>query len=30
MENSQELVLPENIAVVCNDLEGIYIPKLHL
>ncbi|BAT86291.1 hypothetical protein VIGAN_04392700 [Vigna angularis var. angularis] len=30
MEDSQKLVLPENIAVVCNGLEGIYIPKFHL
>ncbi|TKY61766.1 Histone-lysine N-methyltransferase ATX3 [Spatholobus suberectus] len=30
MENSQKPVLPEKLAVVCNDMEGIYIPKLHL
>ncbi|KAK7378995.1 hypothetical protein VNO80_04446 [Phaseolus coccineus] len=30
MENSQKLVLRENLAVICNGMEGIYIPKLHL
>ncbi|CAJ1877047.1 unnamed protein product [Sphenostylis stenocarpa] len=30
MENNRKLVLPENLAVVCNGMEGIYIPKLHL
>ncbi|KAL9332278.1 hypothetical protein ACSQ67_001888 [Phaseolus vulgaris] len=30
MENSQKLVLLENLAVICNGMKGIYIPKLHL
>ncbi|KAK7338057.1 hypothetical protein VNO77_18654 [Canavalia gladiata] len=30
MENSQKPLLPEKLAVVCNDIQGIYIPKLHL
>nr|KYP50996.1 Histone-lysine N-methyltransferase ATX3 [Cajanus cajan] len=29
-ENSQKPVLPENLAVVCNGMEGIYFPKLHM
>lgn len=30
VENNQKPVLPENLAVVCNDMKGIYFPKLHL
>lgn len=30
VENNQRPVLPENLAVVCNGLKGIYFPKLHL
>ncbi|WJX85718.1 RING-type E3 ubiquitin transferase [Trifolium repens] len=27
--NNQKTVLPEKLAVVCNDMKGIYFPKLH-
>ncbi|KAK7258507.1 hypothetical protein RIF29_24086 [Crotalaria pallida] len=30
IENSQQSAIPEELAVVCNGMEGIYIPKLHL
>ncbi|XP_061372884.1 histone-lysine N-methyltransferase ATX3-like, partial [Gastrolobium bilobum] len=30
IENSLKPELPENLAVVCNGMKGIYIPKLHL
>ncbi|KAK7285790.1 hypothetical protein RJT34_20571 [Clitoria ternatea] len=30
LENSQKPILPEKLVVVCNGMEGIYIPKLHL
>ncbi|KAL2345434.1 hypothetical protein Fmac_006719 [Flemingia macrophylla] len=29
-ESSQKPVLPANLAVVCNGMEGIYFPKLHM
>ncbi|KAK2406846.1 histone-lysine N-methyltransferase ATX3 [Trifolium repens] len=30
VENSQNGVVPEKVTVVCNGMEGIYFPKLHL
>ncbi|XP_057439659.1 histone-lysine N-methyltransferase ATX3-like [Lotus japonicus] len=30
MDNSQKPVLPEKLAVVCNGMDGVYIPELHL
>ncbi|XP_073219890.1 histone-lysine N-methyltransferase ATX3-like isoform X3 [Cicer arietinum] len=30
IDNSQKSMVPEKVAVVCNGMEGIYIPKLHL
>ncbi|KAE9605740.1 putative histone-lysine N-methyltransferase transcription regulator PHD family [Lupinus albus] len=30
IESSQKLVIPEKVMVVCNGMEGTYIPKLHL
>ncbi|KAK7292805.1 hypothetical protein RJT34_15659 [Clitoria ternatea] len=29
-ENSQKPMIPEKVVVVCNGMEGFYIPKLHL
>ncbi|XP_057454792.1 histone-lysine N-methyltransferase ATX3-like [Lotus japonicus] len=29
-ENGQKPMIPEQVVVVCNGMEGIYIPKLHL
>ncbi|KAJ7951298.1 Histone-lysine N-methyltransferase [Quillaja saponaria] len=29
-ENSQKSVIPDKLTVVCNDMDGIYIPNLHL
>ncbi|MED6174976.1 hypothetical protein PIB30_074103 [Stylosanthes scabra] len=29
-ENSKSPAIPEELAVVCNDIKGIYLPKLHL
>ncbi|KAH9732262.1 Histone-lysine N-methyltransferase ATX4 [Citrus sinensis] len=30
VENDGQMVLPDKIMVVCNDVEGAYFPKLHL
>ncbi|XP_062155071.1 histone-lysine N-methyltransferase ATX3 [Alnus glutinosa] len=30
VENGRQTVLPEKVTVVCNGMEGTYIPKLHL
>ncbi|TKY64081.1 Histone-lysine N-methyltransferase ATX3 [Spatholobus suberectus] len=30
IESSQKSMIPEKVLVVCNGMEGIYIPKLHL
>ncbi|XP_014492518.1 histone-lysine N-methyltransferase ATX3 [Vigna radiata var. radiata] len=30
IENSQNSMIPDSVLVVCKDMEGIYIPKLHL
>ncbi|KAG2380206.1 Histone-lysine N-methyltransferase [Vigna angularis] len=30
IENSQKSMIPDSVLVVCKDMEGIYIPKLHL
>ncbi|RDX76501.1 Histone-lysine N-methyltransferase ATX3, partial [Mucuna pruriens] len=30
IESSQKPMIPEKVLVVCNGMEGIYIPKLHL
>ncbi|KAG5021742.1 hypothetical protein JHK82_017643 [Glycine max] len=30
IENSQKSMIPEKVLVVCNGMEGFYIPKLHL
>ncbi|GAU42351.1 hypothetical protein TSUD_350170 [Trifolium subterraneum] len=30
VENSQNGVVPEKVTVVCNGIEGVYFPKLHL
>ncbi|XLR58528.1 hypothetical protein HN51_012907 [Arachis hypogaea] len=30
VENSQKSIVPETVTVVCNDMEGLYFPKLHL
>ncbi|CAJ2662995.1 unnamed protein product [Trifolium pratense] len=30
VENSQNGVVPEKVTVVCNGMEGVYFPKLHL
>ncbi|KAF7826177.1 histone-lysine N-methyltransferase ATX3 [Senna tora] len=30
IENTQKPVIPDKITVVCNGMEGFYIPKLHL
>ncbi|KAL1329214.1 histone-lysine N-methyltransferase ATX3 isoform X2 [Arachis ipaensis] len=30
VENSQKSIVPETVTVVCNGMEGLYFPKLHL
>ncbi|XP_044502534.1 histone-lysine N-methyltransferase ATX3-like [Mangifera indica] len=30
IENNGQLLLPDNVIVVCNNMEGAYIPRLHL